>query len=243
MLADSTRRGGWGSREIKVIESLLPHLRYFVRVRHALLGAQTLNTSLARLLDDRRLGVIQLDRGGRIVETNDYARGLLLRGHGVFDQDGSLHARVPADNARLQELVAHALPGFRSPVAGDSITVLRWPARSRLVVHVLPVGNRQKDFGIGGVAVLVLLVEPGRPAQLDAELVASALGLTETESQVAVALAIGKTASDMAQERGLKVSTVRFHINRIYTKLGLSRQTDLIRLVLPPADVPGPLHQ
>ena len=220
-LAGSTSRGGWGSRQIAMITSLLPHLRHFLGVRHVLGGARALNTSLHGLLDDTRLGVIQLDRGRRIIETNDRAQGLLQVGYGVFEQDGFLRARVPADDTRLQELVADALPAFRLQATGGSMTVFRWPVRSRQVVHVLPVADRQRDFGIGRVAVLVLVVEPGSPAQLDAELVASALGLTETESQVAVSLAMGKTASDIAKERGLKINTVRFHVKQIHTKLGL----------------------
>ena len=242
-LADSTRRGGWGSRQIKVIESLLPHLRHFLQVRHALGGAQALGACLSGLLDDTRLGVVQLDRRGRIIETNDRARGLLPHGSGLFEQDGFLHARVPAEDTRLQGLVEDALPAFGSQASGGSMTVFRWPFRSRQVIHILPVGDRQKDFGLGRVAVLVLVVEPGSPVQLDAELVASALGLTETESQVAVALAMGKTVSDVAQERGQKVNTTRFHVKQIHTKLGISRQADLIRLVLALSDAPGPWSQ
>ena len=238
-LADSTRRGGWSSGQIAMIESLLPHLRHFLRVRHALGGAQALSGSLSGLLDDTRLGVIHLDRGGRIMETNDRARGLLWRGRGLFERGSFLRARVPADDTRLQELVAAALPTFGLKATGGSMTVLPWPARSRQVVHVLPVSHREEDFGIGRVAVLVLVVEPGSPAQLDAQLVASALGLTTTESRVAVALAMGKTVSDIAKERGNSTLTVRFHVKEIHAKLGLSRQADLIRLVLSLDDAPS----
>ena len=239
VLADSTRRGGWGSRQIKVIGSLLPHLRHFVQVRHALGGAQALSTSLSGLLDDRQLGVIHLDRRGRITLTNDCARRLLRRGHGLFERDGYLRARAPADDTRLQGLVAHALPRFGQQGSGGWVTVSRWPSRLRQAIHAVPVDRRQKDFGIGHVAVLVLVVEPGSPVRLDAELVASVLGLTKTESQVAVALATGKTVSDIANEKGQKVSTARFHVKEIRTKLGLARQQDLIRLVLSLGDAAG----
>lgn len=71
----------------------------------------------------------------------------------------------------------------------------------------------------------------------------SALGLTEAESRVAVALAMGKTVSDIAEERDQKVNTARFHVKRIHAKLGLSRQTDLIRLVLSLGDAPDRQRQ
>ena len=231
-LADSTRRDGWDSQQIQMIESLLPHLRHFMSVRYALGGAQALGASLSALLDDTRFGVIYLDRRGRIIEMNDRVRDLLRRGPGLFEQDGFLRARLPADDTRLRELLGNALPRFGSQATGGSMTVFRWPSRSRQVVHAVPVGDRHNNFGIGLVAAMVVVVEPGGAALLDEELVGSALGLTATESQVAVALAMGKSVSEIAESKGQKVSTARFHVKRIHTKLGLTRQTDLIRLVL-----------
>ena len=238
-LADSSKRGGWGGRQIKVVESLLPHLRHFLRVRHALGGAQSLNASLESLLDDTRYGVINLNRRGRIIETNDRALSVLRHGRGLFEEDGLLRARVPEDNCRLQELLAAALPRFGWQATGGSMAVFSRPSRLRQAVHVLPVGDRRKDFGIGRVAALVLVVEPGSPTRVDTKLVASVLGLTPAESRVAVALAMGKTARGIARERGLGVNTVWFHLRQIFPKLGLKRQVDLVRLVLSLGDAPG----
>ena len=238
-LADPVTRGGWGSRQIELIESLLPHIRHLLRVRYALGGARALSASLSGLLDDTRFGVIFLNRHGRIVDTNDRAADLLRRGPGLFEENGFLHARLPADDARLEELLAVALPRFGLHSTGGSMTVMRWPSRSRQVVHLVPVSVRQNDFGVGRVAVLALVVEPGSLAHPDAALVGSALGLTATESQVALALAMGKSVTDIANEKGQKVSTARFHVKRIHSKLGLSRQMDLIRLVLSLGDAPG----
>ena len=60
--------------------------------------------------------------------------------------------------------VKAALPRFGLP-AGP-VTVLRRPAQSRQGVHVLPVGDRQNDFAVGGVALLVRVVEPRSLPQL-----------------------------------------------------------------------------
>ena len=52
------------------------------------------------------------------------------------------------------------------------------------------------------------------------------------ESRVAVLLAEGMSVRDAATATGRKESTVRWHVKNMLTKLGLSRQTDLVRLVL-----------
>ena len=67
---------------------------------------------------------------------------------------------------------------------------------------------------------------------LDAEFVAECLGLTPAESRVAVALTEGKTVYDIAEATGRSVSTIRGHLKEINLKLVITRQIDLVRLVL-----------
>ena len=237
-LADSTERGGWGSGQIEMIERLLPHIRQYVQVRRALAGAEALGASLAELLDSTHVGVIHLDQRGGIVEANDRARGILRRGDGLFDQEGFLRARQPADHAWLETLLAGALRTHGSEAAtSGSMTIRRPPGVPRLVVHIKPVDDRRLDFGLCRVAALVLVVDAGIPPRQDAKLVAEALGLTPAESQVAVMLSEGRTVRDIAMATSRQEGTVHVLIKRACKKLGISRQVDLVRLVLPLADV------
>ena len=230
--SDPVDSGGWRSAQIDVIKRLLPHIRQFVCVRQALADARSLAASLAELLDTTRVGAIYLDRRGRIVEMNDPARNLLLRGAGLFDQDGFLGAWLPKDDANLQRLLAEALPPFGSQGVSGSTTVGHSLGLTALVLHVIPIEDGQVDFRTRAVAALVLVVDPQMPPRPDARLVASALGLTPAESQVAVMLAGGETARGIALATGRKESAIRDHIRRIHRKLGISRQADLIRMVL-----------
>ena len=102
----------------------------------------------------------------------------------------------------------------------------------RLVGHVTPVGVSQPDFGAQRVAALVLLVEPGRPPRIDPGLVAATLGLTPAESRVAVWLAEGRSVREIAGATGLQENSIYYHLKQIYHKQSLSRQADLVRLVL-----------
>ena len=77
----------------------------------------------------------------------------------------------------------------------------------------------------------MLLVEPGQPARLDPGLVATTLGLTPAESHVAVGLAAGQTVRELAATTGRQVSSIHWHLKRIYRKLGLTRQAELGHLV------------
>ena len=63
-------------------------------------------------------------------------------------------------------------------------------------------------------------------------MVAAAFGLTRMESRVAVMLAKGKTVCRVAAVTGRGENTIRSHVQHIFAKLGVSRQADLVRLVL-----------
>lgn len=81
---DPIATGDWQSAELRLIESLLPHVRQFVRVRQAVAAADALGAGLAGLLDNSRIAVLHLDRGGRVLAANDPARDVLRRGAGYF---------------------------------------------------------------------------------------------------------------------------------------------------------------
>ena len=231
-LGDPVASEGWGSSEITMVKRLLPQIRQFVRVRQALVRAGARDTTVTALLDNSRIGVLHLDRRGRILAANDRARSILRQGDGLSDRDGVLRAREPADQLRLQRLVAEALPTSGTAAVGGSMLLRRSFLLPPLVLHVKPVGAPQPDYGARHVAALVLLVEPGCRHRIDPGLVARVLGLTPAESQVAVWLAEGRSVREMAAARGVTERAIYWHLNQIYQKRSISRQVDLVRLVL-----------
>ena len=240
VINDPIDTDGWSSVQIESIRRLLPHVRQHLIVRQALAGAGALGASLDELLDVNGLGVIQLDWRGRIMAANDRARELLPTGEALFDEDGFLFARSPEDNADLQGLLARALPPFRAQGAAGSVTVRRSGGLQPLVLHVHPVGRRDTDFRPWPVAALVLVVDSGTETRIDPRLLAASLGLTPMESRVAALLAEGKTVGEIASATERKVSTIRTHVRHIFTKLGINRQAQLVRLVLSTAGPPHP---
>ena len=140
-VGDPVGTGGWQSDQLELVERLLPHIRQCVTVRQALAGADAVSDGLMDLLDNRHIGVLHLDQRGRVVAGNPQAVAILRRGDGLFDEGGSLHARLAEDHNRLQALLARALPALRSAVpAGGSMTVRRPSGRGgRLTLHVSPV--------------------------------------------------------------------------------------------------------
>ena len=221
---DPAQPGGWGSVQINMIEGLVPHLRQFVRVRQALASAEAEAVAVNHLLDNSRIGVVQLDRQRRIMAANNRARSTLRRSDGLSNRGGLLRARLPKDNARLEQLLAQALPPFGGQGAGGSMSVRRAPGLLPLTLHVNLVSVRQMDFGVHRVAALVLIVEPISQGHIDPG--------PHTD---------GKPGSSRIGGRQQRVRHCRGngpegHIHQIHRKHGISRQSDLVRLVLSSLD-------
>ena len=229
---DSAERGGWGHDQIQAIKRLAPHIRQFARIRHAMADAQALGASLAELLENGRSWFIQLDRRRRILEANDRARDILLKRDGLRDEEGVLAAEIQGEDAELQRLLAHALPLYGVQGAGGSMKITRRKAQAPLVPEIHPVRQMGTDYRAWRVGALVLVVDPAARPRVDPDLAAAVLGLTPTESRVAVALATGQTVAGIADALGCAESTVKTHLKRVYRKLGIRKQTELVRRVL-----------
>ncbi len=75
-IGDPADSDGWGAAGITMVTALLPHVRQFVCVRQALVRAEARSATVSGLLDNPRVGVVHLDRYGRILEVNCWrARG------------------------------------------------------------------------------------------------------------------------------------------------------------------------
>lgn len=235
-LADPVDGDGWSTGQIRTVRRLLPHLRQFVRVRQALAEAGGLNAPLEALLDNYSAGVIQLDRRRRIRAVSDRALDLLREKGGLLDQDGMLCAHSPADNDRLQTVLARAVPPSPNGGAGGSLAVTRLGELLPLVLHVIPLGPREDNVPLASTAALVLVVDPNGRLPVDPALVAATLHLSPAQSRVAVLLAEGRSVRDIAVAVGRSENTVRWHIRRIFERQGISRLAQLVQLVRSLAD-------
>ncbi|MYG52868.1 MAG: hypothetical protein F4204_11130 [Rhodospirillaceae bacterium] len=240
-VGDPVGGDGWESAQVGLIERLLPHVLRSVLIRQALAAADALGSGLAGLLDNDRIGVVQLDRGGRVLAANGPALEILRRGDGLTDRDGALRAAAPRDDGRLQALLGRALPDlWGAAPEGGSMTVERplrqaqgrLSGRPPLSLHVSPVGDAESDFGGRRVAALVLVVDPARRPRIDPVRVAASLGLTRSEARAAALLAEGRSVLEIADMTGWQAGYVRRLLKRIYRKQGVSGQVSLVPRVL-----------
>ena len=122
-------------------------------------------------------------------------------------------------------------------------TLGSWPAKTRLVVEISPTGDLRWDFRPQQVAVIVRVVDPGLRLEIDPGVPAAALGLTRAESKIAIMLAAGHNVKGIAALTSRSESTIRWHLHRIYRKLRINRQPELVQRVVALGYLLGPRIQ
>lgn len=224
--------GEWTSDQISLIDRLLSHFRQFIHTRQSLAAVNAWGVAFEKLLLMPWHGLILLDRDGTIMTANDRARRILSHGDDLGERDGFLFACSPADNTRLRKLLGEALPRPGKTPVGGSITLRRAVNGAPLQVHATPVTIDQADYGARRVAALVRITDPAARTRTDPVTVRKTLDLTPAQSQVAALLAQGKSVRDIAAATNRKEASVRSLIKQIHLRLGISRQADLVRMVL-----------
>ena len=232
-LGDPVDSVGWAASRIAMVTELARHVRQFVGIRQALVraGARTRDRDRpARQFAGRRRssGPARADPGGQRPRPRHPPERRRVVG------PGRNAARSRAPPTRLVWSGWWAVPcrrPTRPPVSG-SILLRRSSLLPPFVVHVKPVAVPQPDYGARHVAALMLIAEPGRRHRISPEVVATTLELTPGETQVAVWLAEGKSVRDMAEATGRTEGAIYRHLKHIYQKQSISRQADLVRLVL-----------
>jgi DNA-binding CsgD family transcriptional regulator len=183
-----------------------------------------------RILDQFSIGVVLLDQSTRVLFANAAAQSLSEKGgplrvnSGVADFS-SKHAR------RLGELV-------RSAVSDTIVRTMNLPSSNSgraLMVFVAPVKGDEGDWldlrHLRSPAAILIVCDPGSPAEIPASWLTDAYGLTLGEIRVARTASSGATIADTARRLRISPNTVKTHLHRIYEKTGTSRQAELTRLM------------
>jgi DNA-binding CsgD family transcriptional regulator len=80
-------------------------------------------------------------------------------------------------------------------------------------------------------AAVVFITDPEAAAAVDPTLLAQLFDLTATEAKVAASIAAGKGLPQTALALRISTNTAHTHLQRIFQKCGVSRQTELVRML------------
>jgi DNA-binding CsgD family transcriptional regulator len=179
------------------------------------------------VLDFLPFGIILVDGDSTALLVNRRAEQVLGEQDGLSTPGGKLAATRPTATTRLRQSIARTwrLAHGPGPHPSDGFQLARPSGRKPLVIRIVPLQPR-----IDALAVVVCDPETRRP--VEQRLLHQLYQLTRTEAQLVAALADGERLEDAAQALGVTLGTGRTYLKRVFAKMGVSRQSDLMRLLL-----------
>lgn len=183
----------------------------------------SVSADLMALLEHFDCGVIIVDAEKDIVALNDAVRCLL--GDGLTVTRRRLRTSLPSTQGTLDAM----LDAARHDGEVRNMALPRPSGERPLILRTQPLARDKAGQGASLVLVFVFLAEPHLTETSNESL--RALGLTRAEAEVAVLLGAGFSPREVSDRLDVKIATVRAHLKRIFQKLGLCRQTELVQMV------------
>jgi DNA-binding CsgD family transcriptional regulator len=224
--------GDFSERELRILESLVPHLRRALQVHARLMESVTRERLWLEALEKAAVGVLLVTATWKVLYANPAARTILDTAGGLVLDRRGIRASNRDYTARLQALIGRAAQtaARRALHAGGVLRLPRPNGHMPLEVTISPLSpNDVPPLGESAVAALYLQ-ESGRRAGSVAAALACEYGLTPGETRVFEVLASGISGKQAAEKLGISYNTLKTHLQRLFMKTGTRKQVELIHL-------------
>jgi DNA-binding CsgD family transcriptional regulator len=233
----------------RLVGLIAPHIARASQIHHQMAAVSTQKHWAWSALDRLRVGVILLDGQGRLLHMNRVAERLTSGGNGFIVGRNGLELPQPTETVRLRRLIADAAAlaeGRRTEGGGCLRVSCKVGTTLQFQVIPLPKGFSERPWNPSQAdsCVAVFVSVPGA-AHLPRERVAAMYGLTRAEARLASLLADGIDLEEVAETLAVSIQTVRSQLKSIFSKTGVTRQAELVALLLTDMltdQVDGPLE-
>lgn len=221
----SNRKPDFSEGELALSAALVPHMKrafgLFLRLAHA----ERERDAFRAMPDMLGYGAVMVDCDGGILARSVTASAILERGDGLSISGGRIVGAGAAGNAALHDAIRAASAG----ALPRTIRIDRPAGGLPLAVVVMPGSGAHAQLKPD---TLLLLLDPDRVPIADRGELAMLLGLTPAEAGLAMLLGQGLSLGDAATALGVRMTTVRAQLRAIFAKTGVTRQSELVRVVL-----------
>ncbi len=224
----------FGPAERATLEKMIPFLRAALNLFVKRIDTEVEREVLSATVSGMSVGSIMVDPQGRIMEANSPAQAILEQHDGLFVSGNRIAVHDAKTNKLLHELIAqNAEASINAEAEGRvrAILVDRPSGRESVSMLVRPATRQQHPLSIRPMA-LIHLVDPAQPRGQVIEALMQLFGLTRTEARIAASIANGQSIEDVARTSATTRNTVRSQMQSIFSKMGIRRQSELIRAVL-----------
>lgn len=224
----------FNSQERELVARVTPHLRRAIQIYATLNRTTSERDVYAGAVSQLAVATIILDEQARALNTNAVAQVLLDQRDGLTLKGQHLHIEGRDINKELQQALADII---RAQQQGQATVVraLRVPrpsGRSDLGLIVRPVPVSQWSEGQSSPCAAVFISDPDVHEQASKKTLGELFELTPAEANLAILLAQGLSLTEVSEAQNISPHTARAQLKSIFAKTGVSRQAELVRLII-----------
>lgn len=222
------------ARDREVCRLLLPHLRRSLHLHNQLNRSEMIGTLYSQAITRLSVATIVLDESGSVLQFNDVARELLERADGLKLVGGRLEANYPSDNRELHKLIHEAFAAHQDQRAltRDALSISRPSGEVSLGVVAEAMPSIDWAEGKGQPAVVLYIRDAVGKSQVNNAVAKQLFNFTPAETALALELANGLSLEEAAENLNIMRNTARAHLRAIFSKTGVRRQAELVRVML-----------
>lgn len=225
----------------KMLEMMLPHLARAWRVKRTLAEMETLNGTLKFVLDRLERAVVVSGPNGEVRFANRAADRLLSRGDVLDASRGRIRAARSHHSAALLSLIERTsrtgVGAGTDAVDAVSLTSINDHPSLAIVAEPLAPAHSERLGHSAAPGAVLFISDSEAGTRPSSDRIQHVYGLTAAEARTTALLVQGHDISSVAEELGVSRNTAKYHLKAVFGKVGVSRQTQLVRRVL--ADVGG----
>ena len=193
------------------------------------------SNSVSEIAEVCDAAIALIDSRMKVVIASRPLEGLL--GDGLIISNGKLRATRTADQARIDAMLRDTMvhPSDQKSRTTDIVAISRRSSDTPLLLRAYRLPERANDSNDlrsrWKARALVVAIDPARHSLQNPEDALKALGLTPGEARMAAFVGQGRSPRDASETFAVTEGTARVVLKRVFAKLHLSRQPELVSLV------------
>ncbi|ROS04943.1 DNA-binding CsgD family transcriptional regulator [Sinobacterium caligoides] len=219
--------------ERQLLQRIMPHLCRAVEIHSKLQRTKSERDLYAGAVSQMSMGTILLNEQGEVLKSNHVAKQLLEQQDGIRVVQKQLVLDDKEDDEafkkRLNKVINAAT--HHSIQMVEASRVQRPSGKSDLGIVVRPVPQSQSTDSHSGPSVAVFISDPQSEATTTRDTIQQLFGFTKAEAALTLQLVHGLTLAEASTALGVSQHTARAQLKSVFSKSGVSRQAELIRLV------------
>lgn len=220
--------------ELDFCRLLIPHIKRALNLHLSINQDRKVSTLYSHAMAQLMVGVVVLDQDGQVIECNPAATAILELKDGLRVAGKQLEASYANDNRKLQGLVRDALihPHAAKLALTEAMSISRPSGKLSWGLIVQSISSDQWTEGKQRPSVAVFVRDTEGKVDPPVRLAQQLFHLTPAETALAIQLANGLSLEEAAEVLNIRRNTARAHLRSIFSKTGVRRQTELVRIFL-----------